>query len=129
MKIVALALVLPSLLLRGLIPVGFMPMAEGGHLDIALCPGTVDVATFIAASRDAQAHHHHQGHQHGPGHQDHRSPACPYALSGSAMPMPALLTQAIPAVRTEEPRQIAATGFFVSAIERAQLPRGPPLRS
>ena len=117
----ALALVLPALLLRGLIPIGFMPMAVDGRLDIALCPGTVDAATFIAASHAAHAQDHHQHN-----HQDHRSPACPFALSGSAMPMPALLAHAIPAVRTQEPRPIATSVFFVSAIARAQLPRGPP---
>jgi hypothetical protein len=119
-QIVALALVLPSLLLHGLIPVGFMPMAADGRLEIAVCPGTVDAATFIAALRDAHAQHHHQ---------DHRSPACPYALSGSAMPPPALLAQAIPALRTQEPRPVAAIVFFAPAIARVQLPRGPPLRS
>jgi hypothetical protein len=119
-KAVALALVLPALLLRGLVPVGFMPMALDGRLEIALCPGTVDVATFIAESKDPHARHHHQ---------HHRSPACPYALSGSAMPAPVYQAHTTAAAAAEDFHSVAPPAFFVSAIVRVQLPRGPPVLS
>ena len=115
---IAAAFVLPVLIFRAFIPVGFMPMAgAGGAMEIALCPGTVDGATFIAAAMDPHAQHHHH---------DYRSPPCPYALSGASMPAPVLPAQVLSAAIVEPPRASVGTFVFLPATVRVHLPRGPP---
>lgn len=117
---IAAALLLPAMIFRALIPVGFMPMAgAGGAMELALCPGTVDGATFIAAAIDPHAKHHHE-------HHDQRSPPCAYALSGTAMPAPVIPAQVLFTAMVEPPRARIGTVVFLPAIVRVHLPRGPP---
>jgi len=123
-------LLLPALLYRALVPVGFMPVQEAsGRVDLALCSGVVDVATFIAAaSQRIHGQHRHQGaagSDHMAGHAHHFSP-CPYALTGSA-PLVAFAPHWTPTFLTEEPPpQGAVTAIFLPTILRTQTSRGPP---
>ncbi len=93
---------LPLLLVRALVPVGFMLSAHGGELSVVFCSGTLASATQELSQRSAQQqahhgahpqahqseHHHHSG---GPEHIGNSSApesgdanSCPFALAGSA---------------------------------------------
>jgi hypothetical protein len=120
----ALAL-LPLLLLRALVPVGFMPAVGAGSFALMFC----DAATGIGAG----AHAHHHGHAHGPagtGPAGHAaSPDCPYAQSGA----PPLLASA--AAPPAAPPAAAPAGWPAtpdaprSPPPRHAAARGPPLDS
>lgn len=127
-------LVLPALLLRGLIPVGFMPEVDArGGISIALCPGETALPDNAARAPLGHQHDSH-AHQHG----SHSSPGAPgathhapclFAASGAAAVTPAMpaLTLSVPAV-TRLP-EIPASGVFPPSILRTQSPRGPPSRA
>ena len=59
-------LVVPALLLRGLIPAGFMPIADAGGLSIGLCPGAGPLPAITADATHAAhgAHASHAAHSH-----------------------------------------------------------------
>jgi hypothetical protein len=113
------AAILPLLLFRALIPVGFMlvPGTSGG-LEFGLCPGTVDGATFIAAAHDSRVQHHH--------HTGHHPPSCLFALSGTAVSSSASSAHVPAMASDDEPRVLATTPIFPVATTRVQMPRGPP---
>lgn len=107
-----LALVLPLLVLRALIPAGFMPIAEGGGLIIGLCPGAAGMPP---------GHAHHGGHPHG-------EPHAPCLFAASAAPAFSPLALALPpasavALRAALP---ALNAPCLPSILRSQTPRGPP---
>jgi hypothetical protein len=116
---------LPLLLLRALVPVGFMPAVGAGSFALMFC----DAATGIGAG----AHAHHHGHGQGPaasGQAGHAAaPDCPYAQSAA----PPLL--AVTAVPPTAPRADAPAGW-PAVLEAPRPPpprhaaaRGPPLDS
>jgi len=110
---------LPALLCRALIPVGFMPMVgTDGALEMSLCPGTVDAATFIAAAADPHAHHH--------GHGAHHSDPCPYASSGTGLPSAASSAATFIVTVDRQPLAKSSLEVFLPPILRTQSPRGPP---
>lgn len=111
-----LALLLPLLALRALLPTGYMPVTEGGELRFALCSaGLAGPATDEAPAGDQQL--------------PPNSDSCPFALA-SAMAPPPVATWHAPVLQ-------AATGPVVPrsaplarpSIDRAQTPRGPPVLS
>jgi hypothetical protein len=118
-------LLLPALLYRALLPVGFMPMVEAnGVFELGLCPGTVDGVTFIAAAANPHAHHHH-----GSGSaSEHGSPSapCPYALSGTAPLTAEPFALPLLSPVNEKPRSATAAAVFLPTILRVQSPRAPP---
>jgi hypothetical protein len=113
---------LPVLILRALIPAGFMPAVGAGSLALVFCePGV------LAAG--AHAAHQHHG-QDGPGHAGHLAAGdCPFAQS-AAPALPALAAVAVahplvahvPAIRPEDPAL-----RFVPLRHTAA--RGPPALS
>jgi hypothetical protein len=128
------AWMLPVLLLRALIPVGFMPMAGPGFgLQLVICdsyapmPGTM--STPMDAGMDMSQHPHADGNAGSggglPAHQDHGS--CPY---GSSPAWGALPTFAIVPVAIKHSANLAVAsaqvGYFKLST-RAQSPRGPPV--
>jgi hypothetical protein len=114
-----MAIVVPSLLYRALIPLGFMPVAStGGVVRLGLCPGTVDGASHIAARADQHAQQH--------AHPGHRSSPCVYALGGTALSTASQAVQApVPAVQ-QPPLSPDMIPLFPATMIRVQLPRGPP---
>jgi len=131
-----LAIVLPGLLLRALIPLGFMPMfGPGLSMQLTLCEGyaplpskpmdmSSDTSMDMSMSVPAQ---HHLGPEGGgaPSHQDHNS--CPYGASSALAALPTL-THAPVTVQVSAPALITSpqvAHFEIAA--RAQSPRGPPL--
>ena len=125
-------LLLPALLLRALIPFGFMPMVAGGGLTIGLCPGEAPLPPGIAAAHHAEQHAGHSAAEHGGGHAGdfgggaHHAP-CLFAAS--AAPAVAPDSVAVAPLDGLEARALpgAATHLFPPTILRAQSPRGPPL--
>jgi hypothetical protein len=130
-------LVLPGLLLRALIPVGFMPVfGPNFSVRLTLCDGYAPVPSMamemsmdmpMGASADMPAQHHPAAPRNDiPSPQEHGT--CPYGASPTLAALTALsvVSQAV---------QISATALIsspqVSYFElspRAQSPRGPPLQ-
>ncbi|WP_145754291.1 hypothetical protein [Nitrospirillum amazonense] len=144
-------LVLAAVLLRGLIPVGYMVNTGGGPAPFMLCPGVHDVLDRVMAPTDmavpaasvAHAHHHHpdaepggllmpQGHaghhDHRPGgDQDHMGPCAFAALAALAVPL-LLLILALPTRQTRQSwRPSTRTRRFTSRLPGTPGARAPPL--
>ena len=123
-------MLLPALLLRALIPAGFMPVAGAGGLHLGFCPGAGEVPPGVAAPATHASHHghaHHDGDGRGiPGTSHH--PACVFS-AGAATASAAPPTDALPAPAPSSLTERIAAPIFLPAILRAQSPRGPPLAS
>ena len=133
------ALLLPALVLRALIPFGFMPVVAGGGMTIGLCPGEAQLPPGIAAAHQidqhAEQHAQHAGHalaEHSGGHAGdlgggaHHAP-CLFAASATPAVTPAIVALAPHDGLEAQAPPAAAADFFLPTILRAQSPRGPPL--
>ncbi len=138
------AIVLPGFLLRSLIPIGFMPMfGPGHHVSLMLCEGFAPVpGTAMHGSSDMSVDvpmdmpmdmpmdkpmPMHPDEGRGAPHQDHVT--CPY---GAGPALAAMAVWAAPSLRLTRPVEPAAMVAQVTALQiaaRAQLPRGPPVRT
>jgi hypothetical protein len=134
------ALLLPALLLRSLIPLGFMPMFGPGYgVQLVLCEGyapvpgtTPSMSVAMDMPMDAATDTPDQLRQHdappvgggAPVHQDHGT--CPYgsapALGG--LPTPAVVLVAVQPAAA--PAVAAAQVAYFEVSPRAQSSRGPP---
>lgn len=119
-----LLLVLPALLLRALIPVGFMPIAGPAGPTLGLCPGAVQQGRAHAghAAHGASHTHHHDGADTGSAH---HAPCLfsPGASAGlAALPVAGALDHSM----LEAPSLNSSAPPFIPAILRTQSPRGPP---
>jgi hypothetical protein len=118
-----LILVLPLLMMRLLVPSGFMPMAGTGGLGIALCPAEAG----LPAAHAGHAMHHagHAGGEHPPS-EEHHAPCLFAASAAPPVPATALLAASPPAsaVAALLPAQVRASALPV--ILRAQSARAPP---
>lgn len=117
------AIVLPGLVLRALIPVGFM----AGHSGLELCWGA-------GAMPGMEGHHHphlsdHDRHD-GPGHPSHSTEhgaVCVFAASAAGLAPPSVPASIVSVVVTSERLSLTASAErFIPTILRAQSPRGPP---
>ena len=135
-------LVLGLVLLRALVPAGFMLAPVDGHLAFVLCdadaaiPGMSGMSGMAAPADMADmpagampsSHHHvpmamdHAAHQHGA----HGDP-CPYAQSGGPAPLPTLPVLAA-STTFERPRLPAAVTQTLLGFGPVRQPssRGPP---
>jgi hypothetical protein len=111
------AVLLPALLLRSLIPFGFMPIASHGGLSIGLCPGEGAMPAAGAAAHSQHAHHHSGTHP----------PQCLFAASTAPAFAPAVLAPPAP-LADAAPRTAPDDACTVNlpSIRRAQSPRAPP---
>lgn len=118
-------LVVPALVLRALIPIGFMPIGDRDGIHIDFCPGEPQPPGALAGTPLAHHHHHHDGADRGtPASTSH--PPCLFSLSAS----PAL----VPAAPALAPLPPAAAPLaagpssraLLPAIVRAQRARAPP---
>lgn len=110
----AVLLVLTMLIVRAVVPAGYMLATEGGHTGIVLCDAGLPPA-------------HHAGHHHpGTGH-THGDPTCPYAQSAGPAPLPALPVLAARAAAGDYllPQSLAQQSSPFGP-ERRQSPRAPP---
>jgi hypothetical protein len=102
-------LLLPAILFRALIPVGFMPALDGaGAMSVHFCDG------MVQAPADKPAK---------PGHELRK---CPYAASSSPAPPLAFIALS-PDTFVVRPVQAFLSGrAAVPTIVRVQAPRAPP---
>jgi hypothetical protein len=120
-----LGLVLPLLLLRLLVPAGFMPFSDGGSFGVALCPGEAALPPGLAA---------HVGHaMHHAGHPGRGQPTaehhalCLFAASAvPPVPAAALLASAARAALAAAALPAQARSIALPVILRAQSARAPP---
>jgi hypothetical protein len=132
-----MAWLLPALLLRSLIPVGFMPMIGPGHgIDLVLCDTYAPVPsmpqsgamrmskdmsmpTGMHMSGDAEDSRGHGTHQdHGP---------CLYGTSPALGAPLALTSSATPSQSSAELLAASPQVSYYKALYRAQSARGPPV--
>ena len=127
------AIVLPGLLLRALIPVGFMPMfGPGFQVQLALCEGYAPIAsTAMDMSKDMPMDMSMGAPDPGGldphSHQDHS--ACPFGASPALAALPALTD--VPIALQSSAQSLISTPQVANfeIVARAQTPRGPPPRS
>jgi hypothetical protein len=129
------AIVLPGLLLRGLIPLGFMPMfGPGLGVQLMLCEGYAPLPSMATAmSADISMDRPMDMPVEAPGpagggsppHHDHS--ACPYGTSPAHAALSAWTDMPLSA-QPAAPAQISAPQIdHFEITPRAQSPRGPPL--
>jgi len=116
--------VLPALLLRALIPAGFMPLAGESGAYLGLCPG----AGPATAPSELLAHHtrQHHTHDHGGAPGAHHHPACIFSLGATTASVASLSLLSAMTPPTE-PAERSGSLVLLPPILRAQSPRGPPL--
>ena len=115
------AIVLSALVLRALIPAGFMPMAGASGLSLDFCPG----AGALPPGLHDHAHPAGGGAGSDPG-RTHHSP-CLFSIGASTTFAVAAtsIVLFVPALVTSIERFTSAV--FSPAILRAQSSRGPPI--
>jgi hypothetical protein len=119
--------IVPLLIMRALIPTGFMLSADGGQLQLTFCPAGI----YQLPSQQDPAH---AGHDSGQGHEGHDSggtdgTACPFSLAASAIigDVPSL-PAGTAAAREEVFDFVSASSAGVGPIRTDRI-RGPPLIS
>ena len=107
-----IALLLPLMVVRGLLPAGYMPVVERGEIRMALCSDGLQLST------DTQ----HSGKHRVPG----SGGDCPFAHTAASAPLPAALE--LPPVSSigGSPSDTRSAQQPARVIPRAQRPRGPP---
>jgi hypothetical protein len=111
-----LGLVLPALVLRALIPFGFMPVAGNGGPTMELCPGA------MAAGGHGPMHHEHSGGSlPGSAHA-----LCVFAASAAPALAPVVLAAAPAADSSAAGRAADPASLQLPTILRAQAARAPP---
>ncbi|HTE40371.1 MAG TPA: DUF2946 family protein [Steroidobacteraceae bacterium] len=121
-------LLLPLLLLRGLVPTGFMVDASQGKLAIVVCPGhilTQGGESGLSASSEHEGHAHHGA----PPQQHESSPnqLCPFAAAASAALLPGLtpaLTASVPSLTVDV--EVSYGPALPAGPIRTQQSRAPP---
>ncbi len=121
-------LVLGLVLLRGLVPAGFMLAPVDGYLAFVLCDADAPMPATPAGAMPASHHHMHMAMDHAAhGHGAHGDPTCPYAQSGGPAPLPTLpvLAGGTTFERPQLPAAITQTLLGFGPIRQTSS-RGPP---
>jgi hypothetical protein len=109
-----LALAVPWLALRLLLPAGFMPIVADGHVALDLC--TPQGLQFAVPGTD---------HDGSPGARGHVAP-CAFAACALAAPPPAACGGPVAALAADATHFATPQGIIQPSILRAQSPRAPP---
>jgi hypothetical protein len=119
-------LLLPFLLVRGLVPAGFMIDASSGSLSIVMCGGEGPLNVTALAEHSGHAMHHAH---HGNDHEKHKGSICPFAIAGSSATFASIpsLPVDIEPVRTRAADVTAFHGLY--GPSRTQQSRAPPFLS
>jgi hypothetical protein len=119
--------VLGLVLLRGLVPAGFMLAPVDGHLAFVLCDADASMSTMPGAVPASHRHLHMAMDHAADGNGAHGDPTCPYAQSGGPAPLPTLPVLAGGATfeRPRLPAAITQTLLGFGPIRQASS-RGPP---
>ncbi|HEV2700388.1 MAG TPA: hypothetical protein VGV09_02070 [Steroidobacteraceae bacterium] len=119
------AWLLPALLLRSLIPIGFMPMIGPGHgVELVLCDGYAPVPSMPASEPMQMSNDMPMATGHHGTHQDHG--LCLYGTSPALGTPLALSTHSTHLQATAELLATAPQVSHYEAPYRAQSARGPP---
>lgn len=121
-------LILGLVLLRALVPAGFMLAPVDGHLAFVPCDADAAMPAIPAGAMPASHHHLHGVGDHAShGHGAHGDPTCPYAQSGGPAPLPTLPVLAGITI-FERPALPAAVTQTLLGFGPIRLPssRGPP---
>jgi len=129
------AVIFLPILLRALIPVGFMPMVGPGFtVQLVVCDGYAPVPKMAAMPADmpmdmpmdmGMSTTSPDSHGGAPGYDDHSN--CPYGSAPALGALPALAS--LPALliqRSPESSLATAQVAYVAVAPRSQSPRGPP---
>jgi hypothetical protein len=117
-------LVLPVLLLRALIPAGFMPLAGAGGAYLGFCPGASAPAPSALVGH-ARHHSHDEPGAPGAPAGGHPHPACIFSL-GAATAAAAAVSLVSTVAAPRAPADRADSLVVLPPILRAQSSRGPP---
>ena len=126
--------ILPLLVLRALIPTGFMLSVDAGRLQLMFCPSGVVQPLGAPQELQQQAHaEHHSGMHHGGeadqtslSHVANDSAPCPFSLVASASSCDIRhLAGAVDAPRDERFEFLSAPTFRVGPVRTDRI-RGPP---
>jgi hypothetical protein len=106
-----IALLLPLMVVRGMLPAGYMPVAEGGEFRMALCSDGLQ----------------QPGQK---GHDNHQLPGsrgdCLFAHAAASAPPPSIIALAAPEFVDTRSTESSTAQLTASVIPRAQSSRGPP---
>jgi hypothetical protein len=112
-----LAVILPALVLRALIPFGFMPVAGSGGPALQLCSGVA----AMAGAPSGHQHHHGTGSSDGSVHA-----LCAFAASAAPAVTPAAPAILYSAINVSCAGPTDTCGIRAPSILRAQSARAPP---
>lgn len=113
------ALLFLALIVRGLVPAGFMPAPEGGKTRIVICTASGPAAVMVDAGKFPSKDHGKKEHQ--------GSPSCPYAPV-LAQNTPEIPEAYLPADRYADAHDLLPATDAPSALSsKPWLSRGPPL--
>jgi hypothetical protein len=128
-RFVTLALLLPALALRALVPTGFMPSGGGDDiLALQMCSaGSAGGAELRRLERDAVLQAFDPAEQGPRGHEDRRAP-CDFTLASlGAAPPPATVAVVVDVLgREARPRPLRHLAPVPRSLDHAQQPRAPP---
>jgi hypothetical protein len=119
-------LLLTVLLVRALVPAGFMPVVDTtGALTFGFCPGTIHAQ--LVADSDVHAHHGHAPETPtAPTEPYEQQPLCQFAASSSPS-LPAVHSMVLVHLVARAPAaRIEVATVARPSIIRAQSPRAPP---
>jgi hypothetical protein len=117
---------LPLLVVRAFLPVGFMLATQADGLQLAFCPDQAPIVQGLDhAAMDHSAHMGGSSHG-GPQHNAHLDPPCPFAVAAVAavIDVPHLDTVAVQAAEQILPER--AVPVPLAGPQRADRIRGPP---
>lgn len=123
--------IVPLLLLRALIPAGFMLAPDADGLSLVFCsPGTPRSAADAAVQSEGHAGHH-VGHDHDPHPGDHASAnqhnaPCPFSLAATAAAGDVPYFVSTAAIPVDEPFEFFSAPTSSAGPLRADRIRGPP---
>jgi hypothetical protein len=116
---------LPLLVARAFLPVGFMLATQADGLQLAFCPNQGPIVQGL--DHAAMGHFGHLAGSHsGPQHNAHLDPPCPFAVAAVAavIDIPHLDTVAVQAAEQIRPER--AVPVPLAGPQRADRIRGPP---
>ena len=119
--------IVPLLVLRALIPSGFMLSAGEGGLELTFCPAIQVAGEHAPHAGYHDAAHHHSGHSDASDTHDDGSAPCPFGLTTSAT------TCDVPHLQATADAPVDESFTFLSAPTlsvgplRADRIRGPPV--
>jgi len=106
-----IALLLPVMVVRGMLPVGFMPVAQDGELRMALCSDGLHLPSGTQDSGD-----------HAPGH----GGDCLFAHAAASAPPPVIVSFTRDRLLEHRPVGPPEAQQSPGVIPRSQTSRGPP---